>query len=158
VARARDVLATVRPLESFRIPPEFQNSSKRRLIFARFEGLPLFWRLDLDVFARSVDRDPAFDADNPAAHGTQWSRAESSLANAVAAVKAHLRGDAVSARALLGRGLERIGLPSPDGDLGAQVLALATHAAAADPSVAGLAGRVRDLALEAFPAAGGGRD
>jgi len=89
--RLRTILDAIRPVESLRSDPLWQHSRRHRLVFVRCAGLPLFWRLDLEVFARSARRDPACDLDNPEAHGTDWSVAESALANAVAAIKAHLR-------------------------------------------------------------------
>ncbi|MGH2613970.1 MAG: hypothetical protein ACRDJC_01925, partial [Thermomicrobiales bacterium] len=41
-------LARVRPVASLRFDPDFQRSDKRRLVFVRFAGVPLFWRVDLD--------------------------------------------------------------------------------------------------------------
>jgi len=84
-------LERVRSVASLRFDPDFQQSAKRRLVFIRFDSVPLFWRVDLDVFARSVGRDPDFDRDNSSARGTAWSLTESSLANAVAAIKAQRR-------------------------------------------------------------------
>jgi hypothetical protein len=43
--------------------------------------------VDLDVFAHSVDRDPDYDRDNPSASDTSWLFTESSLANAITAIK-----------------------------------------------------------------------
>src|SRR5918995_1038279 len=72
-------LERVRPVTSLRFDPDFQHSAKRRLAFVRFAGVPLFWRVDLDVFARSIDRDPNYDRDNPTARSAAWSFTESSL-------------------------------------------------------------------------------
>ena len=67
------ILTRIRPVASLRFDPDFQHSAKRRLVFVRFAGVALFWRVDLDVFARSVGRDPDYDRDNPFARGTSWS-------------------------------------------------------------------------------------
>ena len=61
-------LSRVRPLTSLRLDPAFQKSDRRRLIFVQFERVPLFWRVDIDLFAASVD-DPQYDIDNPRARG-----------------------------------------------------------------------------------------
>ena len=100
-------LDRVAPVASLRSDPLWQRSAKRRLFFVRFRDAPLFWRLDLDVFARSVGRDPAYDAANPLARGDDWSPTESALANAVAALKAHARDRPADVEGLLRSGLFR---------------------------------------------------
>ncbi|TDQ04609.1 nucleotidyltransferase domain-containing protein [Labedaea rhizosphaerae] len=91
-----------------RVDPDFARSDRRRLVFLRLPGLPLFWRIDLDVRAASVADDEHYDVDNPAARSTDgWSAAASALENAIAAVKAERRGR--SAEGLLERGFARIG-------------------------------------------------
>ncbi|MFF1923995.1 hypothetical protein ACFVW8_25905 [Streptomyces sp. NPDC058221] len=147
VAAVPGVLAAVRSVASLRTDPDLQNSRKRRLLFVEFEGLPLFWRLDLDVFARSVAGQPGYDQGNPAARGDDWSRPASALANAVGAVKSVLRGEPQAARGLLERGFARIGaLDTVSGDWFADITRLAEAAAAAEPARAPLAGRVMRLA------------
>ncbi len=113
VAELPVTLERVRPVASVRFDPDFQHSARRRLAFIRFAGVPLFWRVDLDVFARSVGRDPDHDRDNPSARGTSWSLAESSLANVIAAIKAHRRGRDGEAAELLARAAKRVGVGSP---------------------------------------------
>lgn len=143
-----NILSRVRPVESLRSDPLWQNSAKRRLIFVRFQGLPLFWRLDLEVFARSIHRDRSYALENPEARGEEWSRAESALMNAVAAIKAHLRGDDGLAEELLDRGFQRIGLEMPELSLKEQILELADQAPRLDPQTSALAERIRTLAIE----------
>lgn len=145
------VLARVRPVESVRSDPYFQRSQKRRLFFVRFRGVPLFWRLDLDVFATSVGRDPEYDLDNLQARGTQWSLTESALANAVAAVKAHLRHRDTDAHALLARAYQRVGVTPPDAALRDVALCLVDAVTDMDAATVGLGQRVRRLVVDAFP-------
>ncbi|MGW3471403.1 hypothetical protein ACWDKQ_23770 [Saccharopolyspora sp. NPDC000995] len=45
--RLGEVLGAVAEVASVRSVPDFQRSALCRLIFVRFRGLPLFWRLDL---------------------------------------------------------------------------------------------------------------
>lgn len=149
-----DALAGVRPVESLRWAPEFQRSDKRRLLFVQFEGMPLFWRVDIDLFAQSIRRDHAYDRDNEAARGKDWSLTHSALMNAIAAVKALLRGQAEVARGLLERGFARVGLRVPAGTSPELILALAQDVAALDPAVAGLARRIEALHRAAFGSAG----
>ncbi len=47
-------LAAVLPLESLRSDPLFENPGKNRLIFVQFKGVPLFWRVDIDIFAKQL--------------------------------------------------------------------------------------------------------
>jgi hypothetical protein len=146
VAGLRPVLDAVAAVASVRSDPSWQNSAKRRLLFVRFRDAPLFWRLDLDVFARSIGRDPAYDADNPAAKGSDWSRTESALANAVAALDAHARGRSDDAEGLLVRAFVRVGVPDLGGPLGARVLALSGAILDCDPQQADFARRIDALA------------
>jgi hypothetical protein len=150
VAGLEENLSRVRPVASLRSVPEFQNSEKRRLIFVRFESIPLFWRLDLDVFAQSIHRDPAYDLNNPNARGSEWSLTESALMNAVAAVKAHLRGKDAEAGQLLVRAYGRVGLDLPDLGLADLILRLADEVGVMDPKVVNLAQGVGKLVPETF--------
>lgn len=151
VMRLRDILTVVHPVESLRADPLLQRSPRHRLVFVRFASLPLFWRLDLEVFARSAGRDPACDLDDPAAHGTDWSVAESALANAVATIKAYLRRQEDVADALLARAFQRLGQSPVAGDLAARISTLTSLATEVEPAVADLAERVATLAHAALP-------
>lgn len=148
--RIGETLGRVGPVRSLRSDPDFQRSDRRRLFFVRFDGTPLFWRLDLDVFARSVGRDTSYDLDNPTARGTDWSPTESALANAVAAVKAQLRGRDELAEQLLERAYGRVGLNCSDLAPRGLILRLADEVAALDPSTSALAAEVKELTEESF--------
>ncbi|MEU8976939.1 hypothetical protein AB0D11_48905, partial [Streptomyces monashensis] len=102
LARTVEALGEVRPVDSVRIDPDFYRCDRRRLLFVRFAGLPLFWRLDLDVRTASVADDPHYDVGNPAARAREgeWSRLAGALANAVGAVKAVARKRDDEARGL----------------------------------------------------------
>jgi predicted nucleotidyltransferase len=141
-------LERVRPVTSLRLDPDFQHSAKRRLVFIRFAGVPLFWRVDLDVFARSVGRDPDYDRANPSARGTSWSLAESSLANVIAAIKAQRRGRHIEAAELLARAEARAEVASPAVDLQSRIGLLVDAVAAKDPTMASLAADIRRLVTE----------
>jgi predicted nucleotidyltransferase len=143
-------LERVRSVASLRFDPDFQQSAKRRLAFIRFDSVPLFWRVDLDVFARSVGRDPDFDRDNSCARGTVWSFAESSLATVVAAIKAQRRGQNAEAAALLARAEARVGIASPASDLQSRIGLLIDAVAGKDPTTAAMAADIRQL-LTALP-------
>jgi predicted nucleotidyltransferase len=141
-------LSHVRPVASLRFDPDFQHSARRRLAFIRFAGVPLFWRVDLDVFARSVGRDPDYDRANPSARGTSWSLAESSLANVIAAIKALHRGQATEVAELLTRAEARVGVASPAADLQSRIGLLVDAIAAKDHTTASLAADIRRLVTD----------
>jgi predicted nucleotidyltransferase len=148
IAQLPLTLSHVRPVASLRFDPDFQHSARRRLAFIRFAGLPLFWRLDLDVFARSVGRDPDYDRDNPSARGTSVSPVESSLANAIAAIKALHRSRDNEAAELLTRAEARVGVASPAVDLQCRIGLLVDAVAAKDPTTASLVAEIRRLVAE----------
>ncbi|MGW2845507.1 hypothetical protein [Streptomyces sp. NPDC001274] len=154
LAAARGVLGAVRPLDSLRTDPDTRESGGRRLLFAAFRGLPLFWRVDLEVVAAGGGAGgPVPPADD------DWSRPASALANAVAATKAVLRGRPEDARGLLERGLGRIDAPEgPSGQWFADILRLAGIAAEREPGLGPLADRVRALAESHRAVLGGGPD
>jgi len=149
VEQLPQILARVRPVAALRWDPDIQRSARRRLAFVRFAGVPLFWRLDLDILAQSLGRNEQYDRHNPAARGSSWSLTESALANAVAAVKAQLRRRDDEARQLLARAYGRIGLDTPDLPLPALILRLADEVVAQDATAAPLAAAVRELVREA---------
>jgi hypothetical protein len=148
IAELPGTLERVRSVASLRFDPDFQQSAKRRLAFIRFADVPLFWRVDLDVFAQSVGCDPDYDCDNPSARGTAWSFAESSLANAVAAIKAQRRGQNAEAAALLARAEARVGVASPASDLQSRIGLLIDAVAAKDPTTIFFAAEIRRLIVE----------
>jgi predicted nucleotidyltransferase len=150
VGNLKGILSRIRPVESLRSVPEFQNSKKRRLIFVRFEGVPLFWRLDLEILAQSINRDRQYDLHNPSARGSEWSLTESALMNAVAAIKAHLRSNDDEAGELLARAYQRVGLDLPALELRELVLKLVDEVKVMDPGAGILAEGVKRLVLEAF--------
>lgn len=149
VASVVTALAPIAPVISLRSDPDIQRSDRRRLLFARFAGVPLFWRLDLEIWAASVASDPTVDAEltDWGLTGADWCPHESALMNALGAVKALLRGHDQLAHDGLTRGLERVGaahrLDLPDRD---RVIALAEYVAADRPHLAGLTGDVTTAA------------
>jgi len=148
IAELPVTLSHVRPVASLRFDPDFQHSDRHRLAFIRFAGVPLFWRVDLDIFARSVGRDPDYDRDNPSARGPFWSLTESCLANAVAAIKALYRGQDAEAAAHLARAEARAGIKSPAVDLHNRIDFLVAAVAAKDSAMASLAADTHRLLTE----------
>jgi hypothetical protein len=149
VERLPVILSRVRPIASLRADLDYQRSDRRRLVYVRFRDVPLFWRVDFDILARSLNRDLQYDADNPAARDAEWSWTASALANAVGAVKWHLRQRDDEALALLQRAYQRVGLRMADGGVPTLVLDLATRIAATDPAVAPFADEIVRLVEDA---------
>jgi predicted nucleotidyltransferase len=150
VERLPKILSRVHPLESLRSSPDFQNSDRRRLIFVQFEGLPLFWRVDVDIFAQSIHRDPEHDVHNEFAKGDDWSLTHSALMNVIGAVKALLRNEEEAAKQLLIRAFERVGLAVPEATSQELILKLTESVAEMDPTKAELARKIEKLHREVF--------
>ncbi|WP_460525730.1 hypothetical protein [Flindersiella endophytica] len=149
VAALPDVLGGVRPVASLRSDPDFQRSAARRLIFVRFDGVPLFWRLDLAVWKESAAFDESIDVDNPEARGDDWSLPESALMNALGTIKWVRRGRPRIAAESLRRGWERIGVPpAPEGSWADQIAYLTRLCAAQEPRLTGFADDLERLARE----------
>lgn len=150
IDRLDDILADVAPLDSLRSDPMLQNSGKRRLVFAQFAGFPLFWRVDIEVFAKSIDRDESYDLDNPMARGREWSLTESALMNSVAAMKYLLREDRDRAEESLERAFARIDERVPDGEPWDAIAELAETVGRLDLEQAELVRRVQLLHRDAW--------
>jgi hypothetical protein len=150
IAGIAAILTNAHPIASLRSAPDFQNSDRRRLIYVQFEGLPLFWRADIDIFARSVQRDLEYDLHNEAAKGNDWSLTHSALMNVIAAVKALLRHKEDMAAQLLMRGFERVGLATPEGSSQDLILELNRSIAEMDPAQLDLANRITELHQQVF--------
>lgn len=148
VAGLPATLERVRSVASLRFDPDFQHSTRRRLAFVRFAGVPLFWRVDLDIFAASLGRDPDHDRDNPAARGNDWSLTESALMNVVAAMKAQRRGNLHLAADLLARAEQRVGIRPAGRDTDARLINLVATIARRDPETRPLAAEIRNLLEE----------
>ncbi len=133
---------------SLRTDPEFARSARRRVIFARLYGMPLFWRVDLDIRADSVAADDRCDVGNRDVRSEAgWSAPASAIENAVAAIKTAVRGRADTADGLLRRGFKRIGRdPTPTVDLADMITDLADACAAQEPRLARMAAEVRQVA------------
>jgi predicted nucleotidyltransferase len=147
VESAADAAGSVCPVSSLRLDPGLARSDRRRLIFVRLVGVPLFWRIDLDVRAASVAADHDYDDANPAARSEAgWSRPASAIENAAAAIKAAARGQASIADGLLSRGYQRIGLdPAPLAHLPDRITRLADSCAALEPGLTAMAAEVREV-------------
>jgi len=143
---------------ALRTDPAFARSTGRRLVFARLHGLPLFWRLDIDIRATAAAADDQFDADNRDARSEAgWSAPASAIENAIAAIKAAARGQADTAENLLRRGCERIGHdPRPTAHLADGIINLADACATREPRLARMAAEIRQVTDYLFRSASPG--
>jgi predicted nucleotidyltransferase len=148
VSVAAELAAKLPSVQAVRTDPSLARSDRRRLVFVRLAGVPLFWRVDLDIRARSVAADDSYDDGNPAARDAAgWSPPASAIENAVAAIKNGLRGRGDVTSGLLSRGYERIGLaPPPDASLTELITTLAESCARLEPGLASMASEVRGVA------------
>jgi hypothetical protein len=133
---------------SLRTDPELALSARRRVVFARLYGIPLFWRVDIDIRARSIAADDRYDVSNPDARSDAgWSAPASAIENAIAAIKAALRGQPDSSESLLRRGCERIGYdPGSTAFLAGAIIGLADACATQDAGLARMATEVQQVA------------
>jgi predicted nucleotidyltransferase len=148
------ILSPVGPIESVRSDPLLQNSEKRRLVFVQFEKVPLFWRVDIEIFAESIGRDDSYDLENPDARGDDWSLTHSALMNGVAALKWLLRHREPEARESLERAFDRIDLPVPEESLWDQIPLLAETVGRLDLEQAELVRRLQLHYRDALAASG----
>jgi hypothetical protein len=132
---------------SLRTDPAFARSTRRRLVFARICGMPLIWRVDIDIRARSVAVDDLYDAGHPDTRSdTGWSGPASAIEDAIGAIKAAVRGQADAADGLLRRGVERIGHdPGPTADLAGAITSLAAACATQETSLTSMAAEVSQV-------------
>jgi hypothetical protein len=151
VAAVPMALSAVGKVASLRVDPDLAGSDRRRLLYASFAGMPLFWRVDLDVRAESVASIAGYDDHSPAARSEEgWSRPESALWNALGAAGALAAGEWAEFDGLVDRAFRRIGLERPLG-LGprATVERLIAACAAQDPALGAMAREVGEV-LEAL--------
>src|SRR6476469_1554610 len=95
----RPTLQRVGAVESLRVDPD--PGPDRRLVFIRFAGWPLWWRVDLEVHAAGLGAAGVPDAD-------QWSPEESACMGVVVTLKALARHRPDAAEDLLARALQRV--------------------------------------------------
>ncbi len=145
ISNIKNILNKIRPIESIRSDPDFQNSIKRRLLFIRFKDVHLFYRVDLDIFAKSINRDENYDKNNPKAKGNDWPLTESALMNIVGAVKALLRNQDEKALGLIERAYKRINSIMPELDIKESMFGLVNEIEMKDKAILSLAKRIKEL-------------
>lgn len=141
------ILDEVEAVESMRSDPDYYYSTKRRLIFVRFTNMPVFWRLDLAIFAVSLKGDQSFDENNPSVRGgwENWSLPESALMNVIAAIKAIKRGQPSMGQELLNRAYSRLSLKICQTGFTEQIYNLLDLVKKLEPDLEMLTQKVRDL-------------
>jgi hypothetical protein len=133
---------------ALRTDPQYARSAAQRVVFARLYGLPLFWRVDIDIRTVAVAADDRYDSVNPDARSDAgWSAPASAIENAVAAIKAAVRGQADTVDDLLRRGCERIGHdPGPHTDVAAAITGLADACATREPRLTRMTAEIHQVA------------
>jgi hypothetical protein len=133
---------------SLRTDPELARSARRRVVFARLYGMPLFWQVDIDIRARSIAADDLYDVGNPVARSDAgWSAPASAIEIAIAAIRSAVRGQDDTADILFRRGCERIGHdPGSTAFHAGAITSLADACATQDPGLARMAAEVHQVA------------
>lgn len=147
-------LTRVGEVEALRTDPLIGVHPTQRLIFFRVAGLPLFWRVDLEIL--SAEHDPeAVHPPGSFQSSETWSATHSALMCAVAAIKAFLRHRPDEGAHLVSKGFERIHIPVPTVPPRRQILALIDTIYGADDTHAPLVAQIRQLCQDAFAETGG---
>jgi hypothetical protein len=134
-------LEVVGPLFSIRFDAS-TSAGGRCLAFVTFARLPVFWRFDLSI-ETATPSDEALEGEAIA----EWSSPESALANAVAAIKAVVRGRSDEAIGLLERGYPRVGSAYvPTGSWRADIIELADRVGRRDTRLTARSHEVRRVA------------
>jgi hypothetical protein len=135
----RPTLARIGTVESLRVDPEVRPD--RRLVFVRFRGWPLWWRVDLEIHSTGSGSLVVPGSD-------QWSPQESACMGVVVTLKALARNRPVAAEALLARALERVDATDVAGDWPLRVGSLLDQLETSSPATTDLVSRVRQLSRE----------
>ncbi len=141
------VLSCVKGVSTLHVDPECAHSAGRRLAFAHLSGVPLFWRVNIDIRANSVAADDLYDAHSSDAYSEAgWPGPASAIENAIEAIEVAVRGQANAADVLLRRGFERIGRdPGPTADLADAIISLADACATQEPCLTSMAAEMHQV-------------
>ncbi len=135
----RRTLQRIGNVESLRVDPEERPDVL--LVFVRFEGWPLWWRVDLEVHSTELSPADLPDAD-------PWSPQESACMGVVVTLKALARHRPEEAEALFARARRRVGATDVVGDWQLRIDALLDRLVALGPPGADLVARTRRLSRE----------
>lgn len=139
LASLRQTLQQVGRVESLRVDPAERPDPL--LVFVRFQGWPLWWRVDLEIHAAGVGSLQIPDAD-------PWSPAESACMGVVVTLKALARNRPEAAERLWAGALERVGAADTADDWPVRIGSLLDHLEASSPQTADLVSRTRRLSHE----------
>lgn len=123
-------------VESLRVDPDLRPDSL--LVFVRFQGWPLWWRVDLEIHSAGLGSMGVRDFD-------PWSPHESACMGVVVTLKALARNRPETAERLFVRALERVDATDVAGDWQLRIDSLLDHIEAHSPSSADLVSRTRQL-------------
>ena len=137
----RFTLERVGRVESLRVDPEERPDS--RLVFVRFQGWPLWWRVDLEIHSAGSGS-LGVHASDP------WSPHESACMGIIVTLKALARNRPEMAEGLMVRALQRVDAPDVDGNWQLRIGTLLDHIATDSPRTADLVFRTRRLSREVF--------
>ncbi len=137
----RLTLQRVGNVESLRVNPDMRSDS--RLVFLRFQGWPLWWRVDLEIHSAGLGSVGVQDSD-------PWSPHESACMGVIVTLKALARNRPEAAEGLLVRALERVDATDVAGDWQLRISSLLDHLVTSSPPTADLASRTRRLSREVF--------
>jgi predicted nucleotidyltransferase len=135
----RSTLRQVGRVESLRLDPEERPGFL--LLFVRFAGWPLWWRVDLEVHSTELSPADLPDADS-------WSPQESACMGVVVTLKALARNRTEEAEALFARALRRVGATDVVGDWPLRIDALLDRLVILGSPGADLVARTRRLSRD----------
>lgn len=135
----RPTLQRVGVVESLRVDPDPRPDS--RLVFVRFQGWPLWWRVDLEIHSAGP---ASLDVPDPDA----WSPHESACMGVVVALKALARNRPEAAEGLLARALHRVDATDVAGDWQVRIDSLLDQIVTGSPATADLVSRTRQLSRD----------
>ncbi len=139
----RVTLERVGKVESLRVDPDVRPDS--RLVFVRFQGWPLWWRVDLEIHSAGLGSMDVQVSD-------PWSPHESACMGVIVTLKALARNRPEAAEGLFVRALHRADATDVAGDWQLRIGSLLDHIETSSPPTAGLVSRTRQLSREVFSA------
>lgn len=137
----RQTLQRVGEVESLRVDPDVRPDS--RLVFVRFQGWPLWWRVDLEIHSAGLGSLDVPDSD-------PWSPHESACMGVIVTLKALARNRSEAAEGLMLRALQRVDATDVAGDWQLRIGSLLDHIETRSPPTADLVSRARQLSREVF--------
>ena len=139
LASLRSTLHRVGGVESLRVDPDARPDML--LVFVRFRGWPLWWRVDLEIHSAGIGRIGVPGAD-------RWSPEESACMGVVVTLKALSRNRPDAAEELFARALERADATDVAGDWRLRTRSLLDLVVTRSPHTADLVRRTRQLSRD----------